>query len=137
MSQPTGPTNLSNLELGPPGVGTSAAGHAEAMERRRRRLAEAAGLDPGVRKQAEIDLPADWWRPVRWTVETRWKKSIARTLCPDDNPWYGHPAFLHCTTEAVARNACSVLRRQFPGKSYRYRPSCWVDAKGNRFPLSS
>ena len=47
------------------------AGHAVAMERRRRRLAEAAGLDPGHKRQAEF---------IRG-VESRWKPHVAKELC--------------------------------------------------------
>ena len=102
------------------------AGHAVAMERRRRRLAEAAGLDPGHKRQAEF---------IRG-VESRWKPHVAKDSV-SVRTWVPHPYYLDCKTECIARNACQVLRRQFPGKSYRFRPSRWVDAKGNRFPSTS
>lgn len=113
------------------------AGHAVAMERRRRRLAEAAGIDPGHKRQAEFIIDFQYWRADRWDVESRWKPHVAKELCLGANLWVPHPYYLDCKTECIARNACQVLRRQFPGKSYRFRPVRWVDAKGNRFPSTS
>ncbi len=98
-------------------------GHAAAMEKRRRRLRDAAGLDPGQKRQAEFILDYRYWRADRWDVESRWKPHVAKELCPGSNPWHPHPAFLNCTTEAIARNACRTLRKNFPGKQYRFRPS--------------
>ena len=112
------------------------AGHAVAMERRRRRLAEAAGLDPGHKRQAEFILDFQYWRADRWGVESRWKPHVAKDSV-SVRTWVPHPYYLDCKTECIARNACQVLRRQFPGKSYRFRPVRWVDAKGNRFPSTS
>lgn len=103
------------------------------MERRRRRLCEAAGVDPGKKTQAEFILDYQYWRADRWDVESRWKPHVAKELCPGSNPWVPHQWYLDCRTEAIARNAVRVLRRQFPGKSYRFKPSRWTDAKGNRF----
>lgn len=124
-------------ELGPPGLGDSAAGHSEALERRRRRLMQAAGFDPSLRTQTELSLDFTYWRADRWDVESRWKPHVAKVLCPDSNPWTPHQLYLHCRTECIARNACKTLRRQFPGKSYRVRPVRWTDAHGNRYPSQS
>ena len=111
------------------------AGHAVAMERRRRRLAEAAGLDPGHKRQAEFILDFQYWRADRWGVVPVEATRRERTLSV--RTWVPHPYYLDCKTECIARNACQVLRRQFPGKSYRFRPVRWVDAQGNRFPSTS
>ena len=58
------------------------AGHAVAMERRRRRLAEAAGLDPGHKRQAEFILDFQYWRADRWGVvpveATRRERTLSR-----------------------------------------------------------
>lgn len=121
-------------ELSPPGVGTSAAGRKEALERRRRRLLESAGLDGSTKQQAEIDLPATDWRPVRWSVETRWKPAVARAMGLPTNRWESSNLWISCTTECMARNACERLRKGFPGKSYRYRPSRWRTMTGNEYP---
>lgn len=136
MSQPIGPTNP-NPEVGPPGLGPSSAGHAEAMERRRRRLCEAAGVDPGKKTQAEFIIDFTYWRADRWDVEFRWKPHVARELWSGStasaNPWHPHSLYLNCRTEAIARNACRTLRKNFPCMQYRSRPVRWVDARGNRF----
>ena len=108
-------------------------GHAAAMERRRRRLMSAAGLDPGQKRQAEFIIDFTYWRADRWDVEYRWGKMAAAVFASGSNPWHPHSAFLNCTTEAIARNACRTLHKNFPGKQYRFRPVRWVDAKGNRF----
>lgn len=117
------------------------AGHAAAMETRRRRLAAAAGIDPGHKRQAEFIIDFTYWRADRWDVESRWGKMAAAVFAPGStasaNPWHPHPAYLDCKTECIARNACRMLKRQFPCKQYRFRPVRWVDAKGNRFPSTS
>ncbi len=70
-------------------------------------------------------------------VAVNGKYDFAKELCPGSNPWVPHQCYLDCRTEAIARNAVRILRRQFPGKSYRFKPSRWTDAKGNRFPSTS
>lgn len=110
------------IDIGPPGLGISAA---------------AAGLDPGKKTQAEFILDFQYWRADRWDVESRWGKLAVAVFASGStasaNPWHPHPSFLNCTTEAIARNACRTLRKNFPCKQYRFRPVRWVDARGNRF----
>jgi hypothetical protein len=91
-------------------------------------------VDPDKKTQAEFILDYQYWRADRWDVESRWKH--VEELCPGStasNPWVPHQCYLDCRTEAIARNACRTLRKNFPGKQWRYRPSRWVDARGNRF----
>ena len=84
--------------------------------------------------EAVTNPPAcQYWRADRWDVEYRWGKLAAAVFASGSNPWHPHSAFLNCTTEAIARNACRTLHKNFPGKQYRFRPVRWVDAKGNRF----
>lgn len=127
--------------VGPPGLGSSAAGHMEALERRRRRLMQAAGLDPSLKTQAELFVMPPAPRADRWTVFWRWTPAVAAVFCPNvgrgSNPWTPHDAFLHCTTSCIARNAVKTLKRRFPGKQFRYRPSRYVGYPEMRFMSGS
>jgi hypothetical protein len=122
MSPTPDPPNP-NPEVGPPGLGSSSAGHAEAMERRRRRLCEAAGVDPCKKTQAEFIIYYQYWRADRWDVESRWKPHVAKELCLGSNPWVPHQYYLDCRTEAIARNACRTLRKNFPASNTDSGPS--------------
>lgn len=127
--------------VGPPGLGVSAAGREEALERRRRRLVAAAGFDPGNKTQAELFTMPPAPRADRWTIFWRWTPAVSRIICPvirkDSNPWTPHTIYLHCTTERIAKNAMRRLKRSFPGKQFRIRPSRWVGFPEPRFPSAS
>ena len=57
----------------------------------------------------------------RWQIEWRWKPKIAKATGATYNPWL--PALLYGAphTKRIATNRVAVLRRQFPGKSWRVK----------------
>jgi hypothetical protein len=79
-------------------------------------------------RPAEIDLPFDWCRPTRWTVEWRWTAQFAEVLDPA-NPWAGHCLFT-LYDRGCREERLSLIEAAIPGKQYRFRPVRWVNAVG-------
>lgn len=79
--------------------------------------------DADIRQDVFFTLPLEAW-DVEWRYKphvfrdmvdaaTTQRGVILRTL---GNPWEHHTGY---STKASARNAQAILRRNFPGKSYR------------------
>lgn len=93
-----------------------------------------------VAQQEYLFLVEPWPESLtHYRVEWKWKESVyqamideawgqrgviwdATTLRTLGNDWQPHRLHFDCATKRVAFNAVARLRRQFPGKSFRFRP---------------